>query len=294
MINHVVDHGYGHLAFTLDPSRTVVTFHDALLFRAAAHEIPGVEPFPRVTLWGQRYSMAAIVRVAAVITPSEASRRDFLRFASYDEHRVHVVPLGVSDAFASQGRDHVPERQAGDPFRILHAGHCGPSKNIEALVQALPLIARQLEHPVRLVKVGLPFSSSQRALISQLRVDDSIEHLGFVDSSVLPRIYASCDVLVLPSRYEGFGLPVLEAMAAQIPVIASRAGALPEVVGDAGVLVDPDDVGGLADAVVAILTDDTRRRQLVQRGADRARGYTWDRTASLTLDVYHRVDGEAD
>jgi len=289
-VHHVVEHGYAHLALSLAAERTVVTFHDAMLMKLEARELP-VSAYPRMSMLANRLNVAGLSRAARVITVSEDSRKDLLRFTGCDPARVRVIPEGVSKRFRP-GTCDLP-RPPGAPARILHVGHCGFYKNMEAVLWALPAIARRLGRPVELVKVGGRFTADQTALISRLRIGDQVRHLGMLPEEELPRAYRSADLLLMPSLHEGFGLPVLEAMACGTPVVASDAGSLPEVVGDAGLLASPTDIDGLVDAAVRVLTDPLLREDLRRRGIDRARTFTWERTAAATLDVYRSVYEEA-
>jgi glycosyltransferase involved in cell wall biosynthesis len=289
-VNHVVDHGYGHLGFSLNPRRTVVTFHDAVLLKLEARELP-TDTYPRISILGHKLSLRAITRVARVITPSESSRSDFLRFTDYRPDQVRVVPQGVSDQFRPLG-DADDGTRSREPVRLLHVGHCGPYKNIEGILRALPRIRRRLAAPVVLTKVGGQFNPGQRALIRQLGIDDAVHHVGAIPLDDLVRTYARGDVLLTPSLYEGFGMTALEAMACGTPVVASNVGSLPDVVGDAGLLVPPTDIEAIADAVVRVVTDRELRDTLRQRGLERARSFTWERTARETLAVYREIHEE--
>ena len=289
-VNHIIEHGYGHLGFSLDSQRTVVTFHDAMGFKLQARELPA-GAYSRLTMVGARISMAAIRRVAAVITVSESSRDDLLRFTDYDPDRVHVIAEGVAERFRplnAQNGDR-PEENGRRALRILHVGHCGVYKNIEGILQSLPLLIRRLGPQVVFVKAGGPFTQSQLALIARLGVEKHVQHLGMVPAGDLPGIYANADLFLMPSHYEGFGLPVLEAMACGTPVIASNQGSLPEVVADAGLLVEPADVEQIAAVTERLLTDAELRAELRKKGLQRARAFTWERTARETLAVYRSV-----
>ncbi|MBI4242393.1 MAG: glycosyltransferase family 4 protein [Candidatus Rokubacteria bacterium] len=293
-VNHIVDHGYGHLAYSLDPRRTAVTFHDAMLLKLKARELP-INSYPWFTMLGHRLSLGAIARVSRVITPSESARRDLLRLTRCRPERVRVVPLGVSGHFrppAAPCPDRAPGA-AGRPARILHVGHCGPYKNIETILRTIPAIARRLGERVLFTKVGDPFTRPQRALIARLGIDGQVEHLGKVPLERLPQVYAGADLLLMPSFDEGFGLPALEAMACGTPVVVSDRGSLPEVVGDAGLLIPPDDIEALAGAVERVLTDRALTADLRGRGLERARAFTWERTARATLEVYREIHAEA-
>jgi glycosyltransferase involved in cell wall biosynthesis len=291
-IDHIVDHGYGHLAFSLDGRRTVVTVHDTILLKLAAGELPG--PRPGWTILGHRLSLRGIRRAARVLTDSEATRKDFLRFTGSDPARVVTVPLGISPHFQpgpDRGPD--PDGVATRPLRILHVGHTGFYKNIEGILRAIPPISRTVGRPVVFVKAGTPFTAGQRQLIGELGIGTQVEHLGMVPEAQLPGVYREADLLLMPSWHEGFGLPALEAMACGTPVVVSDRGSLPEVVGEAGLIVNPQDDVQLVYGVVRALTDGRLRAELRQRGVDRVRSFTWDRTARQTLAHYRAVAQEA-
>jgi glycosyltransferase involved in cell wall biosynthesis len=289
-IDHIVDHGYGHLAFSLDGRRTVVTVHDTILLKLAAGELPG--PRPRWTILGHRVSLRGIGRVARVLTDSEATRQDFLRFTGSDPARVVTVPLGISPHF-QPGPDADRDAAGTRPLRILHVGHTGFYKNIEGILRALPPINRTVGRPVVFVKAGTPFTAKQQQLIGELGIGSQVEHLGMVPEAQLPEVYREADLLLMPSWHEGFGLPALEAMACGTPVVVSDRGSLPEVVGEAGLIVNPQDDVQLVYGVVRALTDGRLRAELRQRGLDRARSFTWERTARQTLAQYRAIAQEA-
>jgi glycosyltransferase involved in cell wall biosynthesis len=289
---HIVDQGYGHLAFTAGPRRTVVTVHDVLLSRLRAGEIPGLRHQQWLTTWGWEISLAAIRRATRVIADSHSAKSDAVRLAHIDPDRIRVIPLGVSPRFFRPAEQTQPEREhlrRGSPLRILHVGHCGPSKNVDAVLKALPRTAALLEHPVCLVKAGSAFTAAQRALIERLSIGGLVEHRGHVGADELCALYRTSDVVVLPSFDEGFGLVALEAMASGTPVVASRAGSLPELAGDAALLVDPIDVEAIATATARVLGNPGLASDMRERGLRRASTYTWERTACATLDVYKEV-----
>jgi glycosyltransferase involved in cell wall biosynthesis len=197
------------------------------------------------------------------------------RFRLPDE-RVIVTPNGVDPAFSADG----PAARTEDPY-VLFVGAIEPRKDPLAAVRALAL----LEDDVRLVMVG-PHKRSigpLRALITELALQNRVELRGYVDKADLAALYRGARCLLLPSKYEGFGLPVLEAMACGTPVVATRAGAIPEVAGDAAVLVDSPDAVVLADGVRAAERD---RARLRSAGIARAARYTWAETAKRTARAY--------
>jgi glycosyltransferase involved in cell wall biosynthesis len=288
-VHHIVDHGYGHLGFSLSANRTVVTFHDAVLLRAAAGEF-STDELSQLAVLGQRLSLRGVRRVARVMVDSDQARRDFLRYVPFDPERVVVVPLGVAADFRRIEASRFVE-QLGPRPRLLHVGHCSFYKNVEGIIKAVALLLAD-GSPVTFVKVGSAFTPAQVALIRKLGISNAVQHLGHLPDTDLPSVYSAVDVVVAPSFHEGFGLPVLEAMACGTPVIASMHGSHPEVVGDAGLLVDPHQPGELAEAVRLLQQQPGLRRALVAKGLRRAQHFTWDRTAEATLAIYRQVAAE--
>jgi glycosyltransferase involved in cell wall biosynthesis len=284
-IAHIADHGYGHLAFSLEPHRTVCTFYDGLLFRIDRGDFPALKG-SRLTLLGHRLSLAAIRRCRGVIAVSEAARRDFVELAGGREEAVRVIPLGVSTEFNPRERE-----ASGERWRrpvILHVGHNEFYKNVECLIRTIPWLGRKLGQSPTLLKVGTGFSPDQWQLVRDLGLADQVVQRTGVSRNELVDLYNQADVLVMPSLYEGFGLPVLEAMACGLPVVASRRGALAEVAGGAAVMVEPE-VEELQEAMLRVLLDSGLRAQLTASGLQRAAQFTWDRTARMTADLYKEI-----
>jgi glycosyltransferase involved in cell wall biosynthesis len=144
-------------------------------------------------------------------------------------------------------------------------------------------------YSARLIRIGGLPTETQSRLIRSRNLDDHITHISYLPNSELPAYYNAADVFVFPSLYEGFGVPVIEAMACGTPVICSNAASLPEVVRDAGLLIDPQSSQALSEAIAQVLTDRPLAQELRQRGLDRARRFTWQRTAEQTLQVYQRL-----
>lgn len=289
-VNHVIDHSYGHLLHFLDPQRTVVTCHDvAPLVRR--DKLP--QPSLSLALWD--WAFKGMLKATRIIADSHNTRQDIVRFSAYDARRIAVVPLGVDPRFTPRS----PEEKKAVRCRhglptdipiVLHVGHCHERKNVEALLHALALLRQKGEAPeVRLLQVGGRFTSKQRALIEELGLADVVIQVPYIPHSALPAIYNLANVFVFPSFYEGFGMPPLEAMACGTPVVCSNASSLPEVVGDAALTVSPDDYEGMAEAIARLLKDPALADELRKRGLDRARQFTWERTARETLAVYETI-----
>ncbi len=279
-VNHIVDHAYGHLVHALDPRRTVVTFHDAVALKARRHP------------WVDRLNLAGLRRAAAIICVSEATRQALVAHCPASRARVAVIPEGVRERFFGSG-DGDPRHRLNVPAGryLLHVGHTRPYKNVPALLRVVAHLVRMMGPEIRLLKVGTAFTTDQEQLIDQLGLRRQIVHLGRISDDLLPTAYRCAEALLVPSWDEGFGLPVLEAMASGVPVVVSNRGALPETVGSAGLVVDPDDPQRMAEAVAGLLQDPPRRAALIAAGVARARDFTWQRTAEQTLAVYRTVAG---
>jgi glycosyltransferase involved in cell wall biosynthesis len=291
-VNHVVDHSFGHLVYSLDSRRTVVTFHDATVFKAAdgtlnGHGGCGVS---KRTIWSLRYSLGAMRKAAAVIADSEMSRRDFLQLTAYDPEKVHVVYPGVDSSFRPlDDREALKARCGLKGRHVLHIGHNLFYMNIEGVLRALRHLVFGLALDVKLLKVGLPLTDAQNKLASDLQLQDRIVFLGRVAAEDLPAIYNCADALLYPVLYTGFGLPPLEAMACGTPVVCSDRGSLPEVVGDAALTADPEDHRRIADNIARLLADDGLRAAHRAKGFRQARRFSWGETAAKLLAIYRRV-----
>jgi glycosyltransferase involved in cell wall biosynthesis len=181
------------------------------------------------------------------------------------------------------------------PF-LLYVGRTNPQKNIPRLVEAFAVLRGEIqEHPVyrdlRLLIIGDEISRypALRHAVVQSRVEDTVRFLGFVPIDTLRAFYQAASAFVFPSLYEGFGLPPLEAMACGTPVVCSSVSSLPEVVGDAAEIVNPENVFDIARGMREVLLNPTRRGQLVERGFEQARRFSWERTAQQVLDAYEEI-----
>jgi glycosyltransferase involved in cell wall biosynthesis len=263
--------------------RQAVTIHD-LAFRLMPETAPHAAP------WWRRGVERAATSASRVLVPSGSTKRDLIRLYGTDERRVVVVPLAVDHGrYRPEAAGSVPStrRRFGLPERYLLFLGLDRRKNLPAMLGAYA----RLPAPGRpaLVLAGArpwepdgsdPTDEALARMPSAARAD--VVRLGYVEERFKPALLAGAIALVYPSRYEGFGLPVIEAMAVGTPVVASDVASLPELVDGAAVLVDPDDEATIADGMSRLLQDDDLRAKLREAGIARAAEFTWDRTARLT------------
>jgi len=279
-------HSTYYLMPYLPGTPTVLTVYDLIPLR-----------YPRYFSVAQRLVFAVAHRLAlrtarAVLAISEATRADLARAFGVTAEKVTVTPLAAAEHFRPQSLAAIDalRRRLGLPDRyILYVGSNKPHKNLARLVEAF---ARARRHPacvsLHLVIAGRWDSRYPEAQIraQRLGVIDHVAFLPDVADDMLPALYSGAELFVFPSEYEGFGLPVLEAMACGTPVICADRSSLPEVASDAARLVDPHDVAGLAAAISELASSPERRADLRTRGLARAARFTWRRTAEQTYAVY--------
>lgn len=265
--------------------KRVVTIHDLipLLYRDHAPRSKKNRLYP--------VYRRLITRVAesadAIISVSESTRGDIIKHLLPEgEAKIAVIHEGVNPVFRPVDR---PAR-AGVEF--LFVGRRDPYKNLPMLIQSLHDVRRQ-GHDARLRIIGGddPRYPEARELANRLNLGDAVHWSGYVPDRELLDAYQQTDVFVLPSRYEGFGLPVLEAMACGTPVICSNTSSLPEVAGDAALLIDPSAPATLTEAMEQLMREPDLRKTLSDKGLARAAQFTWEETARKTMRVYEKVAG---
>ncbi len=292
-----VFHGMDHVGipFVGRTAKTVVTVHDVIVLI-----LP--ETFTARHRLVVRTALARVRRKAdRVIVPSRAVKRDVVTRLGLPEDRVVVTPEGCDPRFRPVGSAEVLRAAAAKyglpPRYVLAVGTLEPRKNLTTLLRAFARLRRDgdVDPGLRLVLAGArgwldePIFRSVRSL----GLEGTVHFPGFIDDDDLPAVYGGAALFVFPSLYEGFGLPLLEAMACGVPVVTSNVSSLPEVAGDAALLVDPRDVDGLAAAVSRALRDAGLRERLRAAGLARARQFSWQTTARLTLDTYASLVGES-
>ena len=238
----------------------------------------------------------AVKRADHIITVSQSSKRAIQRFLGADASSIHTVYNGVSPLFRPIREEtqlmKTREKYGIERDYLLFVGHIDPFKNILTMLDAYSRVRNEIGSSVpRLILISPTperdwFYKVVQQKIARLSLQDDIIILGNVPDEDLPSFYSGAEALLLPSLYEGFGLPAIEAMACGTPVIASDICSLPEVVGDAAMLVDPYSVHSIADGIRKILSDETLKSELSVRGIERSKLFSWEKTAIETLKVY--------
>lgn len=285
-------HATGYVSPLLWRGPSVVTVCDLSFIR-----------FPRLFNRANRtylrlFTPISVKRAARVLTISEHTRQDVIRLLGAAPDRVSVTYCGVDERFRPIDPDGVAEyrRRRGLPEHfILYLGTLEPRKNVATLLRAYARLRAKNAIAHHLVLAGAPGWQYQGVFdtLSSLGIGEYVHIPGFVDESEQTLCYNAADLFVYPSLYEGFGLPVLEAMACGVPVVSSNAASLPEVVGDAGILVEPLDEPMLAEAIVQVLSDASLRDRMRLAGLEHAERFSWASMAHKTLEHYERAFAQA-
>jgi glycosyltransferase involved in cell wall biosynthesis len=272
---------------------SVVTIHDCIHLM-----FPQYLPNRLAYLYARTFLWSAAHRSARVLTVSEASKHDILRFFAIPEAKIEVIYNGIDESFGSPPPgdevSRVRERYQLNHEFILYAGNIKPHKNLERLIEAFHQLRTEGFHHLTLLIIGDEISRypALRLAVHRHKLHKSVRFLGFVPDQTLAVLYRLASVFVFPSLYEGFGLPPLEAMASGTPVVTSNVSSLPEVTSDAALLIDPHDPAAIADGIRQVLTDRALRDRLVASGLQRVREYSWERSARRIRAVYGEVGGE--
>lgn len=280
-------HAPAYTAPFLAPAPIVLTIHDVSYARQ-----PAWFPYRRDRLRRAFYRWSAL-SARVVITDSEFSASEIHAAYGIDPNRIVVIPLGVDATFrALSGGTVALPSGVRKPF-VLHVGDLHERRNLGLVVEAV-ISARR--HVPALAALSLVLAGVDRGVGKSLQdraaaagASEAIVVLGSIDEVTLRALYGHALALVYPSLYEGFGLPLLEAMASGVPVLASRAASIPEVVGDAGLILDPYASDAWSQGIVCVATDMELAARLRAAGRVRAAGFSWARTAGSTIDVYRRA-----
>lgn len=282
---HILDHSWGDMLRAIPKTvKTVVTVHDLIPLRFQDHLTDS--QLKRFRSW-----VDACRQADHLIAVSDYTKREIVELLKYPEDRISVVPNGVDHPTANF---HVSDRissaiaAAGRRFLIGSLGSVLGRKNLAILPEALGRFEQLAGSKVCLVRAGSRLPASIVESIHLTTGPESLVELGFLADDELDGFYEVCDVIAVPSRYEGFGLPVLEAMARATPVVAANASSLPEVGGDAAVYFDPESPMELARALAGLLSPEVRGPR-ARQGLERSAAYSWRRCLEGVYGVYDRL-----
>lgn len=279
-------HGTNYVVYPCRKSLRVMTIHDltCIKYPNYIHSI--------VKTYADRIKQC-LKWTDLVIAVSESTKRDVVEYLNVEPERIYVTPQAsrYSDNYLSFERAEQLQNKCSYDFSkpyLLFVSTIEPRKNIDSIIQAFNLLKQNSKIEHQLVLIG------QRGWLYQSifkSIENSpwkhhIHYLGYLNDELVALFYAKADVFVYPSYYEGFGLPVLEAMTLGAPVVTSNTSSLPEVAGDAAILIDPHNFHQLADAIFQVISDSQFRQHMIQKGKERAMLFSWERTAKETINAY--------
>ena len=271
---------------TLPGTRTLLTVHDLSFVRVPEAASPPLRTYLN------RVVPRSVKMADHILADSQATKDDLQELYGTAADKITVLHSGVSSRFQAIADEAVLDQVKAkygltSVDYLLSVGTVQPRKNYSRVIRALARL-RQQGHDLHYAIAGGKgwLEDEMRQTIGETKLGDCVHLLGFVDDDDLPALYSAARMLVMPSLYEGFGLPILEAMACGAPVIAGNLSSLPEVVGQAGLLVDPYDAGAIAAAIIQVESDSRCRKALIEAGLQQARQFTWERAARQLQTVY--------
>ena len=277
------------LPFTLPATRTLLTVHDLSFVRVPEAASPPLKAYLDAVV------PRSVARADHVLADSQATKDDLVALYGTAAEKITVLYSGVDGRF-----ERVSDRKKLESTRakyrlsgvsyVLSVGTIQPRKNYSRVIQALAEVragGRELHYAIAGSRGWL--DEDLRQTIASAGMNDFVHLLGYVDDEDLPALYSGARMLLMPSLYEGFGLPILEAMACGLPVITSNLSSLPEVAGDAALLIDPADMREIRDAIHLVDADAIRRENMRRRGYQQAKRFTWQRSAEQLLSVYRNM-----
>jgi glycosyltransferase involved in cell wall biosynthesis len=284
-LKHITTQEQAYLLKYLKLKPSVVTCYDL---------IPWVYENNRSKIW--KDNMDGLKKADKIITISEFSKDEIIKYLDFPEENIHIVNAAVDHELYRPLKDKSILKRFKIPENtktILYVGSETPRMNIDFLMISLAKL-KKIYPDFILLKIGLPQSVGAREhllnTINQLGLEKNVIFVGYVAEEELPLWYNAADMLVYPCLYAGFGLPPLEAMACGMPVITSNTSSLPEVVGDAGIMVDPTDEEAMSKSIFELLTNESKKEELIQKGLKQSKLFQWDDGAKITEEIYRELD----
>lgn len=282
---HISNQNMSILNYHSNISKNIITVHDIIYYRYPENSLKKI--FGKSAYKGLKNSNF-------LISISNFTKNDLIKYFNIPEEQIKVIYHGIDKMFTPLKpacfEDIYTNYNLDRNFLyILHIGSNAPRKNLPVLLKAFYKLINDFNiKNVRLLKIN----NIDYELIKRLNLENYVKVIDLVLEEDLPKFYNLADVFVFPSIYEGFGFPPLEAMACGTPVITSNTSSLPEVVGDAGIMLDPMDVDGFAKAIYEVLTNEGLRQDMIKKGLEQSKKFSWEKAAKETLEVYREVVGK--
>ncbi|MCF0202937.1 MAG: glycosyltransferase family 4 protein [Bacteroidaceae bacterium] len=249
----------------------VTTYHD--------RNLSTIDPHPEIV----KRQKQSLLRADAVVCVSNTTKKDMLELFDLDEKKVHVIYHGIEIPDSKL----LPEEKIFDFPYILYVGRRSEYKNFPSFLKAFAEV-RRLRKDIRLVCTYKPLTPEEKIAIKSLGLEGSVEHV-MADEATMKRLYRDCFMFVFPSKYEGFGMPILEAWAMNAPVVLSDASCFPEIAGDAALYFDPYSIEDMRDTMIRVIDDSRLHESLKEKGAERVKRFSWQRCADEHMEVYKTV-----
>jgi alpha-1,3-rhamnosyl/mannosyltransferase len=276
-------HETNYTPYSFEDGPTLITLYDLSFVKH-----PEWHPSERVKYF-ERYCIKQLPKVDAIITISEFSKKEIIDLLGIPSEKIFMTPLGVRQDCTPL----VKQMEKLPQEYILFLGNLEPRKNLATLLEAYRSLPKKLKdrHPLVIAGASGWETHELKKALHLFKMEESPILPGYIPQKFLPNLYRGASVFVYPSFYEGFGLPVIEAMACGIPVIASKTSSFPEIVDGAGILINPYDPNELKEAIMQALEDSQIRRELSEKGLKRAKLFSWKKCASETLTIYEKILG---
>jgi glycosyltransferase involved in cell wall biosynthesis len=292
---HLTRLGQATLLLRKGRRHVVVTVHDIIHFMHRRDPTLHIYKHP-IQAWFDALAVRMLKRADVVLASSNYTKRCLIEYAEVPADKIRVIYLGIDSErfYPHQVPTEFYRRYKLDPKipYILHLSTEEPRKNIPRLLRAFASVHEKYPRAV-LLKIGRPLYPTQRQhhlnLVQRLDLAARVRFVDDVPDEDLPYFYSASRVFVLPSTEEGFGFPVLEAMACGIPVICSRVASLPEIAGEASLLIDPYKTDDIVEAIIRLLTNERLSTELSIKGMTQAKQFSWENTASQTVDIYKNI-----
>lgn len=293
-IFHIIDHSYGHLAYWLRGTEIpiVVTCHD-LINLTYPEDLNVQARLPLISAKAWQFSVQGMHQADHIVAVSSFTATDIVQKLNIASEQITVVPDAVESLFRSLPQKEVESFRrkhniSPETMCLLHVGSVQPRKNVLTILKVVEALKNK-GLSVCFLKAGADFTDEQKVYMQAYGIENDVVYLGKVDKDILVKAYNAANMFLFPSLHEGFGMPILEAMACGTPVITSNASSMPEVAGDAAILVEPTDVQAIVEAVLRLWKDSVYQELLIDRGFARVKAFTWEAVAEQVCLIYNNI-----